>query len=68
MAKHFGAGRSSGVMAGFSGMMSFAYPLSGAASASGTRQRHFVLIEPWTGSPMPATTYLDEVICNKMRQ
>jgi hypothetical protein len=55
-------------MAGSSGVKPFAYPLSGAASASGMRRWHLVLIKPSTGSPMPARIYLDELLCNKMRQ
>jgi len=55
-------------MAGFSGMKPFAHPLSEAGGASGTGHRHFVLIKPWTGSLMPARTYLDELLCNKTRQ
>jgi hypothetical protein len=49
-----------------SGMMSFACPIDGAGR--GTRRRHGILIKPWTGSPMPATTCLDELPCNKIRQ
>jgi hypothetical protein len=52
----------------FSGIMSFAPPIDGAGNAPHARGRHVVLMRPRTGSPVLATSYLEELLRNKIRQ